>query len=438
MISENDSIETLVCGLCMKHPENLPKMIDLGLEPVHFSEKWIRQLYEAMLLQEKQGLPYTRQEIRIRYGEKFGPKIWELEFGIDPQADKTISDHAHEIINRYWARKIAEKYGMALALIESRKPYDDIEPIKQHLIEDLHGLENGPAANIGTSQSIRDVVSEDITVLDKQINNWDKQIKNGITTGFPKIDEETNGGFHEGCLYIIAARTGQGKSQLGIWFTIQAAFEGKKTAYFTVEMPNQQLARKMYSNISGVDSKKVMSGRLETTEIDAIGAAMKMVSGKNIQLNDKFKRSFSALESELRRLKRHGLLDICVIDYLQQLRIKEQKFFSLNEQLTEISGRLKEIAIELEIPIIVIAQLNRDAATAPEGPQPYHIKDCGCIEQDADMIFILHDEPIRENKDKPHEVTGYQTKLQMAKNRWGEEFSMKIDADLSTSRFKET
>jgi replicative DNA helicase len=326
---------------------------------------------------------------------------------------------------------------MAQAKVESRKPYDDVESIRLALIEDIRSLENGPLIRAGTSQSILDVIVEDIPVLETQIKNWEKDIPNGITTGFPKIDKETCGGFHGSEMHVIAARTGQGKTQLAIWFTIQAAFKGYKAAYFTVEMPNRQLARKMYSNISGVDSKKVASGRLDPSETDSVSAAMKMLSGKTISLDDKFKRSYSAFESEVRRLRRQGLCDICVIDYLQQLRIKEQKFFSLNEQLTEISGRIKALAIELNIPIIVIAQLNRDAETAPEGPCSYHIKDCGCIEQDADMITILYDRPLRENKENPHEITGFQKTIVVDKNRWGEEFSMKIEADLSTSRFKE-
>ncbi len=250
----------------------------------------------------------------------------------------------------------------------------------------------------------------------------------GIQTGFRRFDRLTNG-LHGGELIVLAARPGVGKSALAMNIVEHVAKQGKTVAVFSLEMSNQQLIERLLSSMSTVPLEYIKSGQLPggVADLAKLRVAQDTICATmSLYGNDYANIQPSEIASQCRRLKAQKGLDLVVIDYIQLMGDNEGgKDNNRQQVVANISRSLKLLAKELNVPVIALSQLKRDAEIrnikGKEGggePVLSDLRESGAIEQDADIVLFIH-------KDAESAGTG-KFSLIIAKHRNGETGNMPI------------
>ena len=214
----------------------------------------------------------------------------------------------------------------------------------------------------------------------------------GIKSGFPDLDNKL-AGFQKSDLIILAARPSMGKTSLALDFARHAAIRhGHKVAIFSLEMSVHQLVDRVISAESYVDSWKLRTGKVNNEEeLMRIRDAMASLSSAPIYIDDESSNTIIKMKAEARRLKQEFGLDLIIVDYLQ-LMVPKTASDSTVQQVTEISRSLKQLARELEVPVIALSQLSRAVEQRGGRPRLSDLRDSGSIEQDADVVMFIHRE----------------------------------------------
>ena len=212
-----------------------------------------------------------------------------------------------------------------------------------------------------------------------------------------------------------------------VWTTMPE----KRVAVFCLEMTRKQLVMRLVSSRSGIPIKGLEQGQTPRMMMRNLQEAVVGIKKINDSIYDKARPKLSEIRSKCRVLKNSTGLDLVVIDYLQLIRPDERKR-SREEEVAEISASLKEIAKDLEVPIIILAQLNREVEGRKSGqPKLSDLRESGAIEQDADLVAMLwRDE--EQSSDSQAIVN-----MSIVKNRNGEEGLIKLKSDLSILKFSQ-
>lgn len=268
-------------------------------------------------------------------------------------------------------------------------------------------------------KSIKDVALEVRKITDDNRNSDGKMT--GLKTGYKKLDEYTLG-FHPGELIILAARPAMGKSAMAINFAYNVARQNKNggagVAIFTLEMGADQQVSRMLSLDAQIDSKKIRSGNLNANEWAVFNEKVEELGRLNIYLEDDADITVSEIRAKCRKLKKEKELDLVIIDYLQLIK-GDGRNNSRQEEVSNISRSLKQMARELQVCVIALAQLSRKVEERDDKkPIMADLRESGSIEQDADIVtFLYRAEYYNKNKDNPSH--GGKTELIIAKNRQG-------------------
>lgn len=260
-------------------------------------------------------------------------------------------------------------------------------------------------------------------VLKSTIEMLEKRIKSegtitGVPTGFNDLDAMT-GGLGESDLIILAARPGMGKTALVLNFATNAAFAGYKVALFTLEMSKEQLMMRVLSTVARVDSSRLRKGDLSDQEQDQLvnGARQIHKFKDNLGIDETPGITLVELRSRVRRYHKENGVNLVIIDYLQLMGSTGNAEKSREREISEISMGLKELAKELNIPVIALAQLNRGPDARPDKrPKISDLRESGSMEQDADMIFFVY----RDEYYNPNSEMAGKAEIIIGKNRHGE------------------
>lgn len=275
------------------------------------------------------------------------------------------------------------------------------------------------------------------SVIDVIENNSKKESELiGIDTGFKELNNKTFG-FKNGELIIIAARPGIGKSALALNITSTACEEKKAVAFISLEMGTTQLVMRLLSSNSGIGLSKIISGKLEEKDLAVLYLTRLKLDAYDLYLDDSTVTDISEIMAQCRELKRNKKLDMVVVDYLQLIGKRTgNKNASRAELVGSISRSLKILAMELNIPVIALSQLNRESIKR-DVPNLADLRESGSIEQDADIVLFLHkaskDSDNLESKARSHRV-----ELIIAKNRQGEVGSLNLTFQEPIVKFIET
>jgi replicative DNA helicase len=295
------------------------------------------------------------------------------------------------------------------------------------------------------------------TEIEKAIQLIENYQKNrgrlfGIPTGFHRLNELTTG-WHGGEMIVLAARPGIGKTALALTFArhaMDARYDEKldnwvKPGYcvgmFSLEMTNQQLMLRMLASYASESLQRIRQGDLDDQAMQKlcmIGEDMKQFP---LVLDDSSFLTINQLRGKTRRMKQQYKIDMLVIDYLQLLRSEsEQAKDNRQNEVAEISRGIKALAKELDIPIIVLAQLNRKSEEGKTEPALHNLRESGAIEQDADMVLLLHREDGADSEESngaalPPGVKKY--KLIIAKQRNGPTDNLEIHFQSNYTRFED-
>ena len=249
----------------------------------------------------------------------------------------------------------------------------------------------------------------------------------GLSTGFDKLDRDSNG-LKPGELFVVAARPSMGKTSFLLNIIEHLIIKEKKAVLmFSCEMPSTQLVERLILSLSGISKQEILMKRSGMTKGDLkkITDAVRLLKAARLTIDDTAGISIAELRAKARRVKREQPDLACIgIDYLQLMRSHtKQAQNSREREIAEISGGLKNLAKELEIPIIVLAQLNRGPENRPgksKGlPMMSDLRESGAIEQDADMIGLLYRTAYYAENEEQRQAAGQRANLLLAKNRNG-------------------
>ncbi len=222
----------------------------------------------------------------------------------------------------------------------------------------------------------------------------------GITTGLSVLDSVL-GGFQDTDLILIAGRPSMGKTALSVQIALNIAFQGKRVGIFSIEVGRKQLVKNMCANQTKIDTTRFRDGKLEDTDYAKMTTFGNHIYNSSIRIDDSSRSSINICR-QARKMKVDGGLDIIFIDHLQLMR-ENVRGISRNQELEIISGNLKALAIELEIPVVAVSQLSRAVETRGGDHRPMlsDLRESGALEQDADVImFVFRDEYYTKHESK--------------------------------------
>jgi len=220
----------------------------------------------------------------------------------------------------------------------------------------------------------------------------------GVPTGFVELDRLTNG-LHPGQMIVLAARPAIGKSTLGIDIARSASIKhGMASVIFSLEMSRNEITMRMLSAESRVPLQNMRKGTMRQEDWQKLAGTMARLSEAPLFIDDSPNMSLMEIRAKCRRLKQRHDLKLVVIDYLQ-LMSSGKRVESRQQEVSEFSRALKLLAKELGVPVIAISQLNRGAEQRTDKrPQMSDLRESGSIEQDADIVILLHREDAYERE----------------------------------------
>jgi len=241
----------------------------------------------------------------------------------------------------------------------------------------------------------------------------------GIRTGFADLDAMTTG-LQKSDLIILAARPSIGKTSLALNFAEHAAVkEGKSVGIFSLEMSKEQLVLRLLSSVANIDSQRLRTGFLEEMDFTRLAPAMNTLAEAPIFIDDTPNITTMELRTKARRLQAESGLDLVIVDYLQLMQgSATNKDANRVQEVAEISRGLKALARELQVPVISLSQLSRQAEMRESRePRLSDLRESGSIEQDADLVMFLWRE--KERGADEGDSDGEIVKLKLAKHRNG-------------------
>lgn len=242
----------------------------------------------------------------------------------------------------------------------------------------------------------------------------------GVSTGYYDLDDITSG-FQKSELIIIAARPSMGKSSLVLNIAEHAGTKDKiPTLIFSMEMSAQQVAQNMLCSTAKIDAHLLRTGKLDDNQFSNLSLAMGDLSESEIYIDDTPGLGLLELRAKSRRLKLQHNIQMIIIDYLQLMEGRNAE--NRQQEISTISRGLKALARELEVPVIAVSQLNRSVETRDgHTPRMSDLRESGSIEQDADVVILLHREDYYDPTKRPGEVD-----LNIAKQRNGPTGKVKL------------
>ena len=408
--------EKAVLGAVLRDSDAFNLIAD-KIKPDFFYLDAHREIFQAMceLYQANNPLDIitVAEQLRRKHADDdfLGP-AYLVELTENSPFTQNIEHYAQVVHNYHSIRRII---GACQTTVKKAMAYDGevsgfIEDIEKEFIAIANQQDSG---GIATTHEVLDLT---ITEIENRLNNDGSMT--GVPSQFLDLDRNT-GGWQRSDLVIIAARPGMGKTAFALNCVINAVRSGKSTVIFTLEMSKTQLMERIIASEARIDSSKMRKGDLNEEEQDRLMHGIRGIGTMPAMLGIDETPGISLLElrSRCRRFKKEHGLDLVVIDYLQLMGPSgTKKYESREREISEISGGLKALAKELNIPVLALAQLNRGVEGRPDKiPKLSDLRESGSMEQDADMILFLY----RDEYYNPNSEDAGKALIRIAKNRHG-------------------
>ena len=383
-------LEEAVLGALMLEKDAYTTVCDL-LKPECFYEPANRKIYEAIQTLGASQRPIdmltVTEQLRLNGTlDEVGGAVFVTELTSRVSSAAHVEFHARIVAQKYLAREL-----ISFASNIENKAFDESNDV-----DDLLQEAEGKLFEISQRN-----VKKDVTAIDPVINEALQAIQNaanrtsglsGLESGYHALDKITSG-WQNSDLIIIAARPAMGKTAFVLSMAKNMAINyNTPIAVFSLEMSNLQLVNRLISNVCELEGSKIKSGQLTPLEWDQLMARIKNLNGAPLYIDDTPSLSIFELRTKARRLVREHQIKMIIIDYLQLMNASGMKFGSREQEVSMISRSLKQLAKELNIPIIALSQLNRSVESRTDGkrPQLSDLRESGAIEQDADIVCFIH------------------------------------------------
>lgn len=281
----------------------------------------------------------------------------------------------------------------------------------------------------GEPVRIRDILLESLESLEHRATHG-PDAAGGLLSGFAGVDKVTSG-MKGGQYIVLAARPSMGKTAYICNMLMHLAMNGKKCLFFSLEQSKAEVTQRLLVMKSLLDGHRLANGELDEMEVDMLLQAANEISEIPLWIDDTAARTMPQIATVGRRHKRRFGIDLIVIDYLQIIEPELSRNTNREQQVSQISRRIKQVAKELEVPVIALAQLNREIETRPDKrPKLSDLRESGSIEQDADVVMFLN----RPSKYDPDERPG-EVDIAIEKNRNGETGTAVMNWNAKSMRF---
>ena len=388
-------VEQAVLGALMLEKDAYSVVCDL-LKPESFYDPTNSMVYAAIqqlgAAQKPIDMLTVTEQLRLDGNlEKIGGPVVVSELTSRVLSGANVEYHARIVAQKYLAREL-----ISFSSDISSKAFDEVNDV-----DDLLQEAEGRLFEISQRN-----VKKDVTQINPVIEQAIKQIQaaanrasglSGLESGFHELDKLTSG-WQNSDLIIIAARPAMGKTALVLSMAKNMAVNYEiPVAIFSLEMSNVQLVNRLISNVCELGGEKIKSGQLSPMEWDQLMSRVKELQDARLYIDDTPSLSILELRTKARRLVREHQVRFIIIDYLQLMNATGMKFGSREQEVSMISRSLKQLAKELDIPIVALSQLNRSVETRGKDgdrdskrPQLSDLRESGAIEQDADIVCFIH------------------------------------------------
>lgn len=431
--SDNEA-EMSVLGVSFLNKDALEVISDEVTEDMFYNEK-NRLIFRAILSLYKEGNPIDITTVKAELDKKKSLN----EIGGVPYLMEVI-DSVVTAANLNYYIKILKENAIRRNLINTAT---DIVT-NAYNNENINGLLDESERNILNAVRVRQTsefvpIHEILRRAQERLEELSKSKSDitGIRTGFYDLDK-TTAGLHGGELIILAARPGMGKTAFALNIATNAAFSTDKAiAIFNLEMSAEMLVNRMIASVGGIDSYKLNTGKLEHNDWKRYNEAMSKLASTNIFIEDNASITAPEIKAKCRRLaSMPNGLGLVVIDYLQLVTTGSNRVESRQVEVSEISRSLKTMALELDVPVIALAQLSR-SVDKRENKEPalVDLRESGSLEQDADLVLFLNRKDYYEAKtDKKETIVPIDVII--AKHRKGSTGLYRLLFELNMSNFK--
>lgn len=393
--------EMAVLGAILQRPDCLYDISDILLPRAFYSAR-NKIVYETILELQSKSVPLDSVSVlgrlkELSLTERSGGAAYLAELMDFVPNTSNIKNYCDTILKKKIMRDLLDAADVVSGLgYDESKELDEILDTAEKKIFEV--------TNQTSSQNIialSDVVGQAFERLEHVHANRDAV--RGVPTGFKALDAKLSG-FQNSDLIILAARPSMGKTSLALDIARKAALNHKVAVQiFSLEMSSDQLVDRMVSAEAGVDSWSIRTGKgLQESDFEKIGAAISKLSNAQIFINDEAGINILKMRSITRKLKSEGKLGLIIVDYLQ-LMSPTTKTDNMVNQVTEISRSLKQLAKEMQVPVIALSQLSRAVEARGGKPRLSDLRDSGSIEQDADVVMFIHrEDKYVEDSDRPN------------------------------------
>lgn len=383
MIYDTEQIETEIIGSFIADKSIQNKIKELSENDfVSSKSKYFFNVIQKMYI-NKQDIDYVNLRNNLVKGNSNDSKIINaLDYYINNLVTTAgIDSNIKKLKDISMRKKLQESLEKANEAIEN---FEEIEEIKSELSKKLKGISN---TNIESSMNISEAMILTLEEIEEKKKN-----KLQMKMGFRDLDILTDG-LHPNELTCIGARPGVGKTAFAL--NIATNLATNHNVYFcSLEMSESQLVQRLIGRYATVNTQFLRNGKVTAEEYERVANATNQIVNFNMRIDTK-SRYIEDVENVVTTLKEKNKIDVLIIDYLTLLKSKF-KYQSRELEVADISRRLKLLALDLHIPIIILVQLNRDAEN--KVPTMANIRESGSIEQNCDNIIFLHDAEDEENK----------------------------------------
>ena len=383
------SLEQVILGaILIDNSEELKfNVLQHNLTPDDFRKEHHKQLFKAIIdcwKDNKRVDIVSLTEYRPNEYRNNNSNNWDY-LNVEVMQSITSSAHIEQHIMKFKEYIIAIFWNnMAETILNVNWSQRDVLEVSQNILDTYHNMFNRLTKGIKKDNKT-DFESE----ITKKYYNFINGIPSGVPTGSPELDDLFKGGYHNGELTILAGRPGSLKTTIALISAWESHKRGTAVAFFSLEMPTNQLKNKIIAKELGLDYNKIKNGDITMDELQMITAFGKQIDDSSFHIIGDIKH-INDIVRKVDELKKENSVELVFIDYIQRMSHSEK---DLRHGITYITRELKSIAKENYIPVIALSQLNRGVELR-ENKRPFmsDLKESSSIEEDADVILF----PYRE------------------------------------------
>lgn len=381
----DDNLESAVLGALLLEPQNIADVRQV-LTREAFYRNDNAAVYDIICRLDDRG------EMADLYTVSQQVKAAQISVAYLAQLTQAVGSGAQVVVHARYLAALHQRRKMLLyayelaARIQSDNDTDDLLDWAQHQLDAVS--DNTVAADM---RHIKDVVNKTVNDLEQRQIALQRGECVGITTGLNHLDRIT-GGWRGGQLVVLAGRPLMGKTALSLLFVRVAAEQGVPVCYFSLEMTDTMLAGRMLVGASQVDATVFRTGTVSTEDWQHIESGADALRGLPLYLFDRSLVTMQQIRVQTRAMQRKGRCEMVIIDYLQLVGTpaEERRYGNREREVAEISRAAKLLAKELDIPVILLAQLSRKVEERTDKtPLLSDLRESGAIEQDADMVIFI-------------------------------------------------